>query len=179
MRGRGGLFGVLAEFERKEDLLAAARKVHAEGYRKVEAYAPFPVEGLAEALGMDRTRLPWVVLAGGLTGAAGGFFMQVFASAVDDPLNIGGRPTASWPAFVVIAFELAILFGGLSALLGMLALNGLPQPYHPVFNVPRFALASQDRFFLSVEADDPRFDPDRTRTLLAELRPVGIYDVER
>lgn len=179
MISRGGLYGVLAEFERKEDLLAAARRVRAEGYRRVEAYTPFPVEGLAETLGMKGTALPWVILAGGLAGAGGGFYMQWFASVIDYPLNVGGRPLASWPAFVIITFEMAVLFGGLSALLGMLALNGLPQPYHPVFNVPRFALASQDRFFLSIEADDPRFDPDGTRGFLEGLGPVGVYDVER
>lgn len=179
MTSTGGPFGVLAEFERQEDLLAAVRRVRAEGYRRVEAYTPFPVEGLAEALGMEGTGLPWIILAGGLAGATGGFFMQGFASAIDLPLNIGGRPLASGPAFLIITFEMAVLFGGLSALLGMLALNGLPQPYHPVFNVPRFLRASQDRFFLSIEAEDPRFDPDRTRRFLEGLGPVGIYDVER
>lgn len=179
MTSPDGPFGVLAEFERQEDLLAAVRRVRAEGYRKLEAYTPFPVEGLAEALGLRGTRLPWIVLAGGLAGAVGGFFMQGFASVIDYPLNIGGRPLASWPAFLILTFEMAVLFGGLSALLGMLALNGLPQPYHPVFNVPRFIRASQDRFFLSIEAEDPQFDPDRTRRFLESLGPVGVYDVER
>jgi len=172
------LFGLLAEFDRPENLVAAARRVRQEGFRKVDAYTPMPVEGLAEALGVPPSPLPPLVLAGGLLGGIGAFAMQYYASVVDYPLTVGGRPPNSWPAFVVIAFEVTVLAAALTAVLGMLALNRLPRPYHPVFNVPRFALASRNRFFLLVEAADPRFDPDATRKLLEELQAQGVWDVE-
>lgn len=172
------LHGLLAEFATPVELLEAARRAHADGYRRMDAYTPLPVEGLAEALGFGATRLPWVVLAGGLLGGFGGLAMQYWMNAVDHPLNVGGRPEASWPAFVVIAFELTILCASLAAVLGMLAMNGLPMPYHPVFNVPRFALATRDRFFLCIEARDPRFDRDATRAFLQGLKPHEVSDVE-
>ncbi len=172
------LFGLLAEFERPADLLEAVRRVREEGYRKTDAFTPMPLEGLSDALGVPPSPLPALVLAGGILGGVGAFAMQYYASVIDSPLNIGGRPLNSWPSFVVITFELTVLGAALAAVLGMLALNGLPRPYHPVFNVPRFALASRNRFFLLVEAADPRFDPDATRKLLEGLKAQEVWDVD-
>ena len=137
-----GLYGLMAEFEAPEALLEAARRAYVTGYRHMDAYSPFPVEGLAAAIGFQRTQLPLVVLLGGIIGGVGGFLLQYYAAVIDYPLNVGGRPLNSWPAFIPVTFELTILMAALFAVLGMLALNGLPMPYHPVFNVPRFALAS-------------------------------------
>jgi len=167
----------MAEFDNPNDLVAAASRARAEGYRQMDAYTPFPVEGLAEALGFHRTRVPLIVLIGGLVGCATGYLMQYYLTALDYPLNIGGRPLNSWPAFIPITFELTILVAALSAVLGMLALNGLPMPYHPVFNVPRFALASRNRFFLCIEASDPRFDLEATRHFLESLNPREVATV--
>jgi hypothetical protein len=177
MTEAGRRFGLLAEFDDAGALVAAARRVREEGYRRVDAYTPMPVEGLADALSVPPSPLPAIVLGGGLLGGLGAFGMQVYASAVDYPLNVGGRPLNSWPSFVVITFEVTVLAAALAAVLGMLALNRLPRPYHPVFNVPRFALASRNRFFLLIEAKDPRFDPDATRGLLRELGAKEISDV--
>jgi hypothetical protein len=171
------LYGLLAEFDNPSDLVAAARRAYAEGYRRMDAFTPFPVEGLAEAIGFRDTRLPLVVLLGGLLGGGGGFFMQYYASAIDYPLNVGGRPLNSWPAFIPVTFELTILVAALAAVLGMLALNGLPMPYHPVFNVPRFARATRDRFFLCIEASDPRFDREATRRFLTDLQAREVSEV--
>jgi hypothetical protein len=173
MRTRAGFHGLLAEFETAEQILAAVRRARQEGYRNMDAYTPYPVEGLSEELGLTRSRVPFVVLAGGLVGAASGFFMQYWAEAVDYPLNVGGRPYNSWPAFIPITFELMVLVAAFAALLGMFYLNGLPMPYHPVFHLPRFARASQDRFFLCIEATDPRFDRSATKQFLASLQPQG------
>lgn len=173
-----GVYGLMAEFETPEDLLAAAEYAREAGYQRMDAYTPFPVEGLAEAIGFRRTWLPLLVLIGGIIGCVGGYFLQYWISVIDYPLNIGGRPLHSWPAFVVVTFELTILVAALSAVLGMLALNGLPMPYHPVFNVPRFALATRDRFFLCIEATDPKFDPDETRRFLERSQPRQISEVE-
>jgi hypothetical protein len=172
------LYGLLAEFETPEELLAAAERTYADGYRRLDAYTPFPVHGLAEAIGFHANRLPLLVLIGGILGAGAGFFSQYWAAVIDYPLNVGGRPLNSWPAFVPITFEVTILVAALTAVLGMLALNGLPQPYHPVFNAPRFALATRDRFFLCVEASDPRFDSEATRQFLEGLGAKGVTDVE-
>ena len=174
-----GLHGLLAEFLRPDDLVRAARRAHEEGYRRMDAYSPLPVHGLADAIGFHRTRLPLLVLAGGAAGALGGFALQYGLNAVDYPLDVGGRPLNSWPAFVVVSFELAILVAALTAVLGMFALNGLPRPHHPVFNVPVFQRASRDRFFLLVESRDPSYDPDRTRSFLESLGPVAVHEVER
>lgn len=174
-----GLHGLLAEFLGPDDLVQAARRAHEEGYRRMDAYSPLPVHGLADALGFHRTRLPQLVLAGGVAGAVGGFLLQYGLNAVDYPLDVGGRPLNSWPAFVVVSFELAILAAALTAVLGMFALNGLPRPHHPVFNAEAFARASRDRFFLCIEARDPKFDPDRTRAFLATLEPAAVHEVPR
>jgi hypothetical protein len=172
------IYGLMAEFESPNDLVAAAHKAYAEGYRKMDAYTPFPVEGLAEALGFGRTRVPLIVLIGGIIGCLGGYFLQYWISVIDYPINVGGRPLNSWPAFIPVTFETAVLVAALSAVLGTLALNGLPQPYHPVFNVPRFRLATRDRFFLVIEAADPKFDLETTRLFLKSLNPCEVYDVE-
>lgn len=176
-RTDGRPWGLLAEFERPPELLEAARRARDAGYTRTDAYTPYPVDGLDRALGVRPTRLPAVVLAGGLAGAAGGYFLQYYLSAVEYPLNVGGRPLHSWPAFVVITFELAVLSAAVTAVVAMLTMNGLPQPYHPVFNVGRFALASRDRFFLSVEASDPKFDPVETKHFLESLQPHGVYEI--
>jgi hypothetical protein len=167
------IWGLLAEFDSPEAILAAARRVRLAGYGHFDAHTPYPVDGLATELGMRRSRIGSVVLIGGLVGAAVGFGMQFYSMAIDYPLNVGGRPLNSWPAFIPITFEVLILVGALSAFLGMLFLNGLPQPHHPLFGVPQFSRASQDRFFLSVEAADPRFDLEKTTRLLASLQPIG------
>jgi hypothetical protein len=168
----------VAEFENPSDLLAACRAAYQEGYRRMDAFTPYPIEEIAEAIGFHRNRLPAIVLAGGVLGLVAGLGLQVWASAVAYPLNVGGRPLVSWPMFVPIAFETTVLFAALAAVLGMLALNGLPMPYHPLFNVPRFALATRDRFFLCIEARDPKFDPERTRRFLERLAPRSISEVE-
>jgi hypothetical protein len=168
----------MAEFDNTTAIVAAARRAYAEGYRRLDAYTPFPVDGLDEALNLHRTRVPLIVLLGGLAGCLGGYFLQYWIMAIYWPVNVGGRPLNSWPMFIPVTFELTVLLAALSAVLGMLALNGLPHPYHPVFNVPRFALASQDRFFLCIEASDPRFDRVATRNFLESLAPQEVSDVE-
>jgi hypothetical protein len=173
------IYGLMAEFADPDALLAAARQASDEGFRKMDAYTPFPVEGLAEAIGFQRTRVPLIVLIGGLIGCSGGFLLQYWISVIDYPINIGGRPLNSWPSFIPVTFELTILVAALSAVFGLLALNGLPMPYHPVFNVDRFELASRNRFFLCIEAADPKFDPQGTRSFLEGTGAEGVYDVER
>jgi len=145
----------------------------------MDAYSPFPVDGLAEALGFRRTRVPLVVLIGGIIGCLGGFFLQYWVSVIDYPINVAGRPLNSWPSFIPVTFELTILIAALSAFFAVLALNGLPMPYHPVFNVERFELASRSRFFLCIEAADPRFDGEGTHKFLESAGAVGVYEVER
>ena len=171
------IYGLLAEFADPEALLEAVRRARAAGYRKMDAYTPFPVEHLAEELGFHHTALPLIVLIGGLIGCGGGFLLQYWISAVDYPLNIGGRPLNSWPAFIPVTFELTILCAALFAVLGMLGLNGLPMPYHSLFNSPRFALASRNRFFLCIEASDKQFNREATAKFLSELKPEGVSDV--
>ena len=175
---RAPIYGVVAEFETPVALVNAAVKTIAHGYRKVEANSPFPVEGLDEALGFHHSRVPLITLMGGVVGCVGGFFMEWYSAAKHYPMNIGGRPLNSWPAFIPIAFELTILCAAIAAVLGMLALNGLPMPYHPLFNVARFERASRDRFFLCIEAADPQFDREKTKRFLESLNPNGVYEVE-
>jgi hypothetical protein len=171
------IWGLLAEFEGPSSLVYAAERAHAEGFRKMDAYSPFPIEEASEAIGFHRTRLPAIILVGGLLGTLTGVVMQYWISAIDYPLNVGGRPLASWVAFVIPCFELTILFASFSAVVGMLALNGLPLPYHPVFNVAEFSRVSKDGFFLAIEATDPRFNLEDTRKFLQGLRPVGVWEV--
>jgi hypothetical protein len=168
------VYGLMAEFDDPTALVAAARRAYEDGYRRMDGYSPFPIEELHEALGAHHTRLPLVVLIGGLFGCIGGYALQYWASAIAYPVNVGGRPFHSWPAFIPVTFECTILVAALSAVLGMLALNGLPMPYHAVFNVPRFALASRNRFFLCIEARDRKFDADQTRRFLEALSPREV-----
>ncbi len=174
---RPPIYGMIAEFDSATNLVAAAHRTHEAGYTKIDAYSPFPVEGLAEAIGFHRNEVPLVVLIGGLLGGLSAYAMQYWISAVSYPINVGGKPYHSWPAFIVVTFETTILFAGIFAVLGMLALNGLPMPYHPVFNVPRFAFATKDRFFLIVFSSDPKYDPTETRRFLESLGPKSISEV--
>jgi hypothetical protein len=174
---RPALHGLMAEFHQPGDLVKAARAVHAAGYRKVDAYTPYPMEEVLDALHLHHSHVPKLVLAGGLFGLLAGWGLQYWISVIDYPMNIGGRPFNSWPAFVVPAFETTVLFAAFGAVLGMLALNGFPRPYHPVFNVPAFAAASRDRFFLCVESADPRFDLGETRRLLQGLGAAEVTEV--
>ncbi len=176
MRGRA-IHGLMAEFDDPSSLVAATERAHREGYRRMDAYSPFPIEELSEALHFHDRRLPLIVLIGGICGGLGGYLLQYWTTAIDYPLNVGGRPLHSWPAFIPVTFECTILVAALSAVLGMLALNGLPMPYHPVFNVPRFALASRNRFFLCIEATDPKFDLEATRRFLETLSPREVATV--
>jgi len=171
------LYGLMAEFDDPQTLVAATRRAHDEGYRRMDAYSPFPIEELHEALGQHHSKLPLIVLIGGIIGGLGGYALQYWVAAIAYPLNIGGRPLHSWPAFIPVTFECTILVAALSAVLGMLALNGLPMPYHPVFNVPRFALASRNRFFLCIEAKDRKFDLEATRRFLETLEPREVSTV--
>jgi hypothetical protein len=172
------VYGLMAEFLRPEQAIAAAKAAYAAGYRQMDAFSPMPVEGLAEAIGFRRNRLPLVVLLGGITGAVTALFMQWFSAVVHYPIIVGGRPFASWPAFIPVTFELTVLFAAFGAVFGMLALNGLPRPHHPVFNSPNFALASRSRFFLCIQANDRHFDLDRTAQFLRALNPREVTVVE-
>lgn len=172
------VWGLLAEFERPDELVAAARRAREEGYRRMDGYTPFPIHGLSEALGLRASKLPLVVLAGGIIGCVTALGMQWFSSVVHYPMNVGGRPFASWPAFIPITFELTVLFASGAAVFGMLGMNGLPMPYHPVFNAPRFAFASRDRFFLGIEARDAKFDREKTRAFLQSLGARDVVEVE-
>lgn len=173
------LYGLVAEFETPEALITAASRTREEGYRRIDAYAPFPVHGLAEAIGFQDNWLPWIIFFGGVSGAAAGYALQYWVLAVQYPWNVGGRPLHSWPQFIPITFELTILFAAGAAVVGMLALNGLPRPYHSIFNAPGFERASQDRFFLAVEASDTRFDQERTGQFLQSLGAIAVSPVAR
>lgn len=170
------IYGYLVEFDRSDDLFAAAKASRSAGYTVIEAYTPLPLHGLDEIMGY-KNNLPWVVFAGGVIGACVGFGLQYWVAVIEYPLNIGGRPFNSWPAFIVPMFETTILFAALAAVFGMLWLNGLPQPYHPVFNVPRFLEASRDRFFLMILSRDPRFDMTDTKRFLADQHPLSLAEV--
>lgn len=172
-------YGVLAEFADEEPLLEAATRAHSNGYRQLEAFTPFPVEGLTEALGHKRTRVPLITLLGGIVGGTGGYFMQWWAMAKDYPLNIGGRPFNSWPNFIPITFELTILIASLAAVISMLALNRLPELYHPIFAAPDFDRASTDRFFLWIGGQDPKFDSALTQEFLLGLNPISVTELRQ
>jgi Alternative complex III, ActD subunit len=176
---RRALYGLMTEFDNAEDLLKAAKQTHDEGYRCMDAYSPFPIHGLAEAVGYRHRILPWLVLAGGILGGLGGFGLQYWVSVIELPVNIGGRPFNSWPSFIPVTFECTILGAALTAVLGMLALNGLPKPYHPVFNAERFRLASSNRFFLCIEAADRKFEESAVTAYLKSLSPYGVIEVEK
>ena len=171
-------YGLMAEFNSAQALLDAAHKVREAGYSRADAYSPFPIHGLAEALGFKERHVAPIVLGAGITGALAGYGLEYWSQVIEYPMNIGGRPFHSWVSFIPPAFETTILFAAFSAAIGMLALNGLPQPYHPVFNVPRFDRASQDAFFLAVPAADPKFDADATREFLMSLNPREVVNVE-
>jgi hypothetical protein len=174
---REGIHGVIAEFDGPEQLVEAAQRAYTEGYRVMDAYTPFPVHGLADAIGHRGVRLPRYVLLGGLAGGLGGFLLQAYANVYDYPMNIGGRPYFSWPAYIPITFETTILGAVVTAVFGMLLLNGLPQPYHPVFNVSNFEMASRSHFFLCIESRDPQFDVAQVRRFLESLRPRAVSEV--
>ena len=175
---RPPIYGLMAEFEDPGAVVAAAERTYAEGYRRIDAYSPYPIEALSEAIGVHSTKVPLLVLIGGIFGFLGGYLMHYYVHVIDYPLNVGGRPYHSWPAFIPVTFETTVLGAALAAVFGMLALNGLPEPYHPVFNAPNFALASRDRFFLLIEAADPKFDREATRSFLQSLGSREVTDVE-
>jgi hypothetical protein len=180
MNGHSAIHGLMTEFLTAAELLEATRRTRRAGYRDMDAYTPYPVEGLAAELGERRTRVSFVVLVGGLGGAGVGFFMMYYSMAINYRFNSGGRPYNSWPVFIPITFEVMVLVAALAALFGLLYFSGLPQPHHPVFNVSRFTRASQDRFFLCIEATDPKFDRRGTAEFLASLHPHGeIIEVPR
>ncbi len=171
------MFGILAEFTDAEELVAAAQRVYESGYRRFEAYSPMPVEGLADAIGFRRTRMPLVVLIGGIIGALSGYGLQYWVSAIAYPLNIGGRPLHSWPAFIPVTFEMTVLIAALFAVLGMLAMNGLPRPHHPLFAIREFDRATRDRFFLCILQSDPMFHQQSTRGFMESLGAAEVIDV--
>ncbi|MBI3211014.1 MAG: DUF3341 domain-containing protein [Candidatus Solibacter usitatus] len=173
------LYGLMAEFETADELVHACEAAHAEGYRKMDAYSPLPIEELHHALHIPDTPLPKFVLAGGLAGMVAGMGLLQWISNIAYPYNVGGRPLNSWPSFIPITFELTVLFAGLTTLVTLVMLCGLPMPYHPVFNVPRFKSASRDGFFFCIEAEDPRFDLQRTKEFLNSLRPSDVSEVEQ
>jgi hypothetical protein len=172
------LYGVMAEFNNPTELVAAARRAYEAGYRRINGYSPFPIEELSEAIGFTHTSLPLIVLIAGIVGGLGGFLLQYWVEVINYPINVGGRPLNSWPAFIPITFECTILCAAFAAVFGMLALNGLPQPYHPVFNAPNFALATRDSFFLVIEASDRQFEHDEVRRFMKSLEPKDLVDVE-
>lgn len=171
-------FGVMAEFETPDEVLAAAHAAHAAGYRQMDAYSPFPIHGLAEAIGFRKNYMATIVFIGGLLGFLTAYGLQWYTSVIDYPIIVAGKPYHSWPSFVPITFELTVLGAASAAVFGMLGINGLPRPHHPVFNVPGFARASKDRFFLCIQSDDPKFDPAETRRFLESLNPCEVSDVE-
>ena len=172
-----GLHGLVAEFATPDGLVKACRKAHDAGYRRLDAYTPYPLEGVAEAIGFDKTQVPLLTLMGGVLGGLSGFLLQCWVHSQAYPLNVGGRPLISWPSFIIVTFEMTVLFAGITAVVGMLALNGLPQPYHPIFNHPRFTAASRDRFFLCIEAADPKFELAETKRFLEATDAVDVAEV--
>ncbi len=173
------LYGILAEFETATALIHASREAHKAGYRQMDAFSPYPLEAAYHALGARHSRIPWLIFLGGLIGGLTGFGFQYWVSTMAYPLNVGGRPLNTWPMFIPVTFEMTILFGGLTAVIGMLALCGFPMPYHPLFNVARFDKASQDGFFLCLESSDPLFDTEKTAAFLQTLHPSHVEEVPR
>ncbi len=171
------LYGLMAEFDNPTDIVEAANLARVAGYTAMDAYTPFPIDELNEALGLKRNSLPLIVLIGGILGGLGGYSLEFWTQVIAWPMNIGGRPFHSWPHFIPVTFECTILGASLAAFLGMIALNKLPMPYHPVFNVPEFNRASRDRFFLCIEAADPKFDRYATESFLKDLQPLGVSEV--
>ena len=171
------IYGLMAEFETPTELVEACKAAYSAGYREMDAYSPFPIEEASEAIGFHKTVVPLVTLVGGILGGLSGFALQYWINVISYPLNIGGRPYDSWPAFIVPTFEMTILFAGLVGTFGMFALNGLPQPYHPVFNVSDFSKVTRNRFFLCVEATDPKFDLTNTHQFMQRLKPLSISEV--
>lgn len=169
---------VVAEFAGPDDVLHAAEKAYAAGYRRIEAYSPFPIHGMSEAIGFKDQRIPWIVFMGGVTGAVLGYALQYYTSVWDYPMNVGGKPLNSIPAFIPVTFECTILFAAIGAVIGMFAMNLLPQPYHPIFNTPGFDRASQDRFFLAIEAGDEKFNRGEIENFLEGLSPINVSYVE-
>jgi hypothetical protein len=178
MKREPGLYGLMAEFDDATLITAAAKKAYERGYRKMDAYSPYPIEELSDAIGFRKNRVALCVLLGGVIGLFGGTALQVWTAAIDYPLNVGGRPFLSWPVMVPVTFESVVLLAAFGAVLGMLGLNGLPMPYHPVFNTPRFELASRTHFFLCIESKDPMFDAFATRKFLESLGANEVSDVE-
>ncbi|MBM3814160.1 MAG: DUF3341 domain-containing protein [Acidimicrobiia bacterium] len=176
---KGRLYGLMAEFDNRYDLLEAAKASYAAGYRKMDAFSPMPIHGLDEAIGFKDRAMPLLVLLGGVVGCLGGFGLMYFITVIAYPMNVGGRPHFSWPAYIPPTFETTILCAAFAAVFGMLALNGLPRPHHPVFSVKRFALASRDRFFLLIEARDPLFHVEATRQFLEAQHAKEVEEVER
>lgn len=172
------VYGILAEFASEKDLLSAAEQVRDEGYKATDAFSAYPIHGLLEALGKKESRIPWFILACGLTGFFTAWGLQGFTSVIDYPWNVGGRPLFSWPAFLPIVFELTVLLSAFGAVFGMIGFNGLPLPYHPIFNVEAFKSASKDGFFIAIEATDPKFDRAKTAQFLKGLKARGVYEVE-
>lgn len=172
------LYGLMAEFENQQELISACERVREAGYRETDAYTPVPIHGLTDAMGWDDNRLQKIVFGGAILGCISGFSLMYYITMITYPMNIGGKPHFSWPAYVPPTFEMSILFAAFAAVLGMIALNGLPMPYHPVFNNPRFSMASTDRFFLCIEAKDPNFDLAGTRQFLESLRAKEVVEVE-
>lgn len=175
---RALLHGIMAEFDNPTALVVAIHKARAAGYRTMDAYSPIPIEEVSEALHIHDRLLPALVFLGGLAGCIGGFALATWTSVIDYPINVGGRPYFSWPSFLPVTFETTVLCAALTTVLGLLALNGLPMPYHPVFNVPQFALATREKFFLCIEATDPQFDRVETRRFLESLEPLSVAEVE-
>ncbi len=173
-----GTYGLMAEFNSATELVEASRKTYAEGYRKMDAYSPFPIHELDDALGITRSKLPWIIFLGGLLGGSAGYGLEYWIHVIYYPLNIGGKPLHSWPNFIPVWFETTVLGASIAAVVGMLALNGLPQPYHPVFNVESFVKgANRDKFFLAIESGDPRFRLDDTKKFLSSLTPAAVWEV--
>jgi uncharacterized membrane protein len=172
-----GTYGVMAEFEDPTSLVNAARSAYEMGFRKLDAYTPFPIEELNDVLHLHKNKLPLIVLCGGVLGALTGYLLQYFVTVIYFRINVAGRPLHSWPSYIVITFELTILFGAIATVLGMLGLCGLPMPYHPVFNVPRFSAASRDRFFLCIEASDPMFNAQTTSRFLESMDAKEVSEV--